>query len=129
MGLGETLIISRGEESSGGRQRPSALADAFEALVGAVFLDGGYEAAREFILRCFRDERLECCAAFRRRLCIARHEMHCCESRESRGGRLGGNERDSAPLDFCFRGPAEFQFDDCACGLGRRAENSRDLDP
>ncbi|MSU56897.1 MAG: ribonuclease III [Pedosphaera sp.] len=52
-GLGEHLVLSRGEELHGGRERSSALADAFEALVGAVFLDGGYEAAREFILREF----------------------------------------------------------------------------
>src|SRR6185503_12699168 len=51
LGLGENLILSRGEEASGGRQRQSALADAYEALLGAVFIDGGYEAAREFILR------------------------------------------------------------------------------
>jgi ribonuclease-3 len=55
LGLGDHLILSRGEEVSGGRQRQSALADAFEALLGAIFLDGGYEAAREFILRCFCD--------------------------------------------------------------------------
>lgn len=53
--LGEYLQMSRGEEASGGRDRQSALADAFEALLGAIFLDGGYEAARDFILRCFRD--------------------------------------------------------------------------
>jgi ribonuclease-3 len=51
--LGPHLILSRGEEISGGRERGSALADAFEALLGAVFLDGGFEAAREFILREF----------------------------------------------------------------------------
>jgi ribonuclease-3 len=55
LGLGENLILSRGEEASGGRERQSALADAFEALLGAIFLDGGYNAAEEFILRCFRD--------------------------------------------------------------------------
>ncbi len=53
LGLGAHLILSRGEELHGGRERPSALADAYEALVGALFLDGGYEAAREFILREF----------------------------------------------------------------------------
>ena len=37
----------------GGRERPSALADTFEALLGAIFLDGGFDAAREFILREF----------------------------------------------------------------------------
>jgi ribonuclease-3 len=53
LGLGEHLILSRGEELHGGRDRPSALADTFEAVVGAIFLDGGFEAAREFILREF----------------------------------------------------------------------------
>ncbi len=53
LGLGEYLIVSRGEETSGGRERPGALADACEALLGAVFMDGGYEVAREFILRSF----------------------------------------------------------------------------
>jgi ribonuclease-3 len=49
------MILSRGEETSGGRQRPSSLADTFESLLGAIFLDGGLDPAREFILRCFRD--------------------------------------------------------------------------
>ncbi|HTX21843.1 MAG TPA: ribonuclease III [Candidatus Aquilonibacter sp.] len=51
--LGTHLILSRGEEMHGGRERASTLADAFEALLGAIFLDGGFEAAREFILREF----------------------------------------------------------------------------
>jgi ribonuclease-3 len=55
LGLGEFLILSKGEEASGGRQRRSSLADAFEALLGAIFLDGGFDAARKFILRRFRD--------------------------------------------------------------------------
>ncbi len=53
LGLGEHLILSHGEEMYGGRERPSALADTFEALLGAIFLDGGFDAAREFILREF----------------------------------------------------------------------------
>lgn len=53
LGLGPHLILSRGEEMSGGRERESALADAYEALLGAIFLDGGFDAAREFILREF----------------------------------------------------------------------------
>ena len=48
--LGPHLILSRGEEIGGGRERASALADAYEALLGAIFLDGGFDAAREFIL-------------------------------------------------------------------------------
>src|SRR5438270_198518 len=53
LGLGGHLLLSRGEELSGGRDRPSALADTFEALLGAIFLDSGFEAARDFILRQF----------------------------------------------------------------------------
>jgi ribonuclease-3 len=53
LGLGQHLILSRGEEKHGGRERGSALADTFEALLGAIFLDGGFDAAREFILRQF----------------------------------------------------------------------------
>jgi ribonuclease-3 len=49
------LILSRGEEAHGGRERPSALADGFEALTGAVFLDGGFGAAQAFVLRCFHE--------------------------------------------------------------------------
>jgi len=56
LGLGEHLILSRGEASSGGRERASALADTFEALLGAIFLDGGFDTARDFILRQFREE-------------------------------------------------------------------------
>ncbi len=55
LNLGDYLILSRGEELSGGRTRQSALADCFEAVVGAIFLDGGYGDARDFLLRCFKD--------------------------------------------------------------------------
>ena len=48
--LGTYLIMGRGEEASGGRQRTSTLGDAFEALIGAIYLDSGFEAARKFIL-------------------------------------------------------------------------------
>ena len=51
--LGQHLVLSRGEESHGGRERSSALADAYESVIGAIFLDGGFDAAREFILREF----------------------------------------------------------------------------
>ncbi len=48
--LGQFLLIGRGEEASGGRARISTLADAFEALIGAIYLDGGLEKTRKFIL-------------------------------------------------------------------------------
>jgi len=55
LGLGAYLVLSRGEELSGGRERPSALADAFEALIGAIFLDSNFEKACDFILEQFQD--------------------------------------------------------------------------
>ena len=51
--VGTHLILSRGEETSGGRERASTLADAFEALLGAIFLDGGFAVAGEFVSREF----------------------------------------------------------------------------
>lgn len=52
-GIGQHLILSRGEEMHGGRDRSSSLADAYEALLGAIYLDGGFETARTFIMREF----------------------------------------------------------------------------
>jgi ribonuclease-3 len=49
LGIGELLLLGRGEHRSGGAQRPSVLADAFEALVGACFLIGGMQAAVRFV--------------------------------------------------------------------------------
>ncbi len=52
--LGKYLILSRGEEIHGGRDRASALADTFEAVLGAIFLDSGFDKARGFILKQFQ---------------------------------------------------------------------------
>lgn len=49
--LGACLKLGRGESHTGGSQRPSILADAFEAVIAAIYLDGGMEAARTFVLR------------------------------------------------------------------------------
>jgi ribonuclease-3 len=51
LGLGEHLFLSRSEAGTGGRKRESILADATEAVIGAIYLDGGLEKAREFISR------------------------------------------------------------------------------
>ena len=56
LGLGEWLVMGKGEAEIGGANRDSNLADAFEALVGALFLDGGYGEAREFALRAMSEE-------------------------------------------------------------------------
>lgn len=53
LGVGQALKLGRGEDQTGGRARASVLADAMEALIGAVFLDGGYEPARDLVMRLF----------------------------------------------------------------------------
>lgn len=55
IGLGEYLSLGSGERKSGGRQRASILADALEAVIGAVNLDGGVDQARALVLRLFAD--------------------------------------------------------------------------
>lgn len=54
--LGDYLMLGKGEEASGGRKRPSSLADAFEALVGAIYLDSGFTSAQRFIVEQCREE-------------------------------------------------------------------------
>ena len=56
MGLGAHLRMGKGEEASGGRDRNSTLADAFEALVGAIYMDSGYADCREAVLRMLRED-------------------------------------------------------------------------
>lgn len=56
LGLGDHLMLGRGEEATGGRHRESTLAAAFEALVAAVYLDQGYQAACGFVLRIMSPE-------------------------------------------------------------------------
>ena len=48
--LGESLIMGKGEIHTGGKNRPSILADAFEALIAAIYLDGGFDEAKKFVL-------------------------------------------------------------------------------
>jgi ribonuclease III len=90
LGLGEYFCLGRGEEKTGGREKPALLADAFEAVVAAVYLDGGLTAARE-VLRG---------ALFERAL-------------EERGERIAESDRKSALQEFLQgRGqpPAEYRL-------------------
>lgn len=51
MKLGDYLYLGKGEEQTGGRERKSILSDALEAVIGAIYLDGGFEAAKRFVER------------------------------------------------------------------------------
>ncbi|MDE5946656.1 MAG: ribonuclease III [Oscillospiraceae bacterium] len=54
--LGDFILLGKGEENTGGRERISILADAFEAVIAAIFLDGGFEAVTKHILRFIPDD-------------------------------------------------------------------------
>ncbi|SDY92182.1 ribonuclease III [Tindallia californiensis] len=53
--LGEHILLGKGEETSGGKNRESILADAMEALIAALYIDGKYEKASEFVIKHFED--------------------------------------------------------------------------
>ena len=55
IGLGEEMILGNGEERTGGRDRESIIADALEAVIAAISLDGGYEEAKRFVLAHFEE--------------------------------------------------------------------------
>jgi len=59
IGFNEHILLSTDEDKSGGRLRPSIVSDAFEAVIGAIYLDGGLEASRHMILRCLYSRRHE----------------------------------------------------------------------
>ena len=61
-GIGPALLLGKGEDASGGREKPSILADALEAVIGAVYIDGGWAAASELVMRLLA-ERIEEAAA------------------------------------------------------------------
>lgn len=56
LGLGNYLYLGRGEETSGGRTKQTILAGAFEAVIGAILIDHGFKACKDFIFRLFTDE-------------------------------------------------------------------------
>ena len=51
LGIGEYLLLSKGEDMTGGRTRPSILADVIESILAAIYLDGGITPARDFVMR------------------------------------------------------------------------------
>jgi ribonuclease III len=87
--LGEHFRLGRGEEKTGGRDKPALLADAFEAVIAAVYLDGGLDAAREVLRHVLFEQALE-----------------------ERGERIAESDRKSALQEFLQgrgRPPAEYR--------------------
>src|SRR5580693_1064676 len=80
--LGKFLLLGRGEEKTGGRKKPALLADAYEALIAAIYLDGGLEAARGFVRRSLVEGAIKCEAE---RLGHTDHKSALQEFLQSRG--------------------------------------------
>jgi ribonuclease-3 len=55
LGIGDALLLGKGEAAAGGREKQSILADALEAVIAAVYLDAGFEVARALVLRCLEE--------------------------------------------------------------------------
>jgi ribonuclease III len=62
IGLGEYMYLGKGEEQTGGRDKPSLLSDAFEAVLGAIYLDRGFEKSKKVVERIYEDV-LQCAGA------------------------------------------------------------------
>lgn len=56
LGIGQFLLLGKGELSTGGRERSSILADAFEAIIGAIYIDSGYDVVAAFVVKTFAQE-------------------------------------------------------------------------
>ena len=63
--LSELIFLGKGEEMTGGRNRPSIVSDAFEAVIAAIYLDGGLETAREWVINLMKDSIEETVAGHR----------------------------------------------------------------
>lgn len=79
--LGEHMLLGKGEEATGGRDRISILADAFEAVIAAIYLDGGLEEARAFVLNYMK----EIIANSRKGKIFRDYKTHLQEVLQSRG--------------------------------------------
>lgn len=82
LGLGQYLRLGRGEEKTGGREKPAVLADAYEAIVAAIYLDAGLDAARSFVRRTLLEQAV---AAEAHRLGHADHKSGLQEFLQGRG--------------------------------------------
>jgi len=109
LGLGEFLLLGRGEEASQGRLKPSITSSAYEAVIGALFEDGGYVAAADFVNRHFQPV-LEC---QRQRLLLADAKSRLQEILQERYSEAptyvldhaeGPDHQKTFTVSVCFRG-------------------------
>ena len=130
LGLDQMLLMSTGEELSGGRQRLSILSDAFEALVAVIYLDRGLEAARQFVLRALESILID----IDRKEHIRDYKslfQELCQSRHKRAPRYVVVEEKGADHDKTFSVEARMNGEALGRGVGKskkQAEQAAALD-
>ena len=124
LALGDHLLLGRGEEKTGGRRKQALLADGYEALIAAIYLDGGIEQARAFIAREFdaAHRRRPPAAACRART-TSRRCRNTCSRRIGRCRSTGWPARSVPIIASSFRW--KWWCDGRGDGAGRRAEQER----
>lgn len=122
IGLGRFVVLGKGEERAGGRARPALLADLFEALIGAIFLDQGLEAATTFILRTLSEE----LAAAAEQDTAANYKAMLQEAVQARSGaQISYNVVDQAGPEHAKVWVCEVQVDKRPCGRGTASSKRR----
>ena len=135
LNLGEHLLLGRGEEKTGGRRKQALLADGYEALIAAIYLDGGIEHARAFIVREFAPLLAKSSStASRGRRTTSRRCRSCCRRATCRcrsidsSARSGPDHRKLFQVEVVVNGEALADVDGAEqerSGAGRGAGGSR----
>jgi ribonuclease-3 len=127
LGLGRHLRLGRGEEKTGGRSKPALLADAYEALIAAIYLDSGLEAARGFVNRSLVEGAM---AAEAERLGRTDHKSALQEFLQSRGMAPGSYhivEETGPDHQKMFRVEVRIAGDITAIGTGKTKKEAEQL--
>jgi len=115
LGIASLIRLGKGEEGIGGRKRNALFADSLEAVIGAVFLSAGWEASRDFVLRCFQDDLEHVCVAPPTWDYKSMLQNHCQAKRYA----LPQFDvvRSSGP-DHCKHFEVQVRVNDIVCGFG-----------
>ena len=125
LSLGDHLLLGRGEEKTGGRRKQALLADGYEALIAAIYLDGGIEHARAFVAREFASLLAEARQPARPGRTTSRRCRSWCSRRKSRCPSTGSSARSAPIIASCFRSKSSLSGEPVAEATGFEQEGGR----